>query len=39
VLAVLGTALFASFVKVWPYDFTLSLRHYDFGGVGGGSHV
>jgi iron(III) transport system permease protein len=36
VLAVLGTALFASFVKVWPYDFTLSLRHYDFGGVGGG---
>jgi iron(III) transport system permease protein len=36
ILAVLGTALFASFVKVWPYDFTLSWRHYDFNMVGGG---
>ncbi|NJP05588.1 MAG: putative 2-aminoethylphosphonate ABC transporter permease subunit [Chloroflexaceae bacterium] len=36
VLAMLGTAIFASLVNVWPYDFTLTLKHYDFGRVGGG---
>jgi iron(III) transport system permease protein len=30
-LAVLGMALFASFVKFWPYDMSLTLRHYEFG--------
>jgi iron(III) transport system permease protein len=25
-----ATGLFASLVKVWPYDLSLSLRHYDF---------
>ena len=30
-LAVLGMAVFASFVKLWPYDLSLSLRHYTFG--------
>jgi len=36
VLLMLGTAVFASLVKVWPYDFTLTLRHYEFRGVAGG---
>lgn len=36
VLLVLGTAVFASLVRVWPYDFTLTLRHYEFRGVAGG---
>jgi iron(III) transport system permease protein len=30
-LAVLGMAVFASFVKFWPYDLSLSLRHYVMG--------
>jgi iron(III) transport system permease protein len=29
--AVLGMALYASFVKFWPYDLSFSLRHYAFG--------
>ncbi len=36
ILTVLGVALFASLIEVWPYNFTLSLKHYDFGLVGGG---
>jgi len=30
-LAVLGMAIFASFVKFWPYDLSFSLRHYVLG--------
>jgi iron(III) transport system permease protein len=30
-LAVFGMALYASFVKFWPYDLSFSLRHYGFG--------
>jgi iron(III) transport system permease protein len=30
-LAVLGMAVFASLVKFWPYDLSLSLHHYAFG--------
>ena len=30
------TALFASLVKVWPYNLTLGLQNYAFGRVGGG---
>ncbi|MGF1490993.1 MAG: putative 2-aminoethylphosphonate ABC transporter permease subunit [Microcoleaceae cyanobacterium] len=37
-LIVFGTIIFASIVKVWPYNFTPSLRHYDFGSVGGGGY-
>jgi iron(III) transport system permease protein len=37
ILAVLGTALFASLINVWPYDFSFSLRHYDFRLVAGGT--
>ncbi|HEV7259293.1 MAG TPA: putative 2-aminoethylphosphonate ABC transporter permease subunit [Bosea sp. (in: a-proteobacteria)] len=30
ILVLVGTALFASFVKFWPYDLSLSLGNYDF---------
>ena len=30
-IAVLGMAVFASFVKFWPYDLSMSTRHYVFG--------
>jgi iron(III) transport system permease protein len=30
-IAVFGMALYASFVKFWPYDLSFSLRHYAFG--------
>ena len=33
--SVLGMAIFASFVKFWPYDLSMSLRHYMFGLVDG----
>lgn len=29
--AVLGMAIFASFVKFWPYDLSMSTKHYVFG--------
>ncbi|HEX9673500.1 MAG TPA: putative 2-aminoethylphosphonate ABC transporter permease subunit [Burkholderiales bacterium] len=38
-LAVLGMAIFASFVKFWPYDVSFSLRHYVYGIVDGGVDV
>jgi iron(III) transport system permease protein len=31
ILAVLGMAIFASVVKFWPYDLTLTLQHYAIG--------
>ena len=34
-LAVAGMAVFASFVKFWPYDLSFSLRHYAFGFIDG----
>ncbi len=37
-LIVFGTIIVASLVKVWPYDFSLSLRNYQFGQVGGGGY-
>jgi iron(III) transport system permease protein len=36
ILTVIGTALLASLIKVWPYDLSLGFRHYDFSRVGGG---
>jgi iron(III) transport system permease protein len=30
ILAVVGTAVYASFVKLWPYNLTFSLGSYDF---------
>ncbi len=36
ILGFYGTALFASLVRVWPYDLSLGLGHYDFSRMGGG---
>ncbi|MYD78630.1 MAG: putative 2-aminoethylphosphonate ABC transporter permease subunit [Gammaproteobacteria bacterium] len=36
-LAILGTAAFASFVKFWPYNLSLSLTNYQFNLMDGGS--
>jgi iron(III) transport system permease protein len=30
-IAVLGTAIWASFITYWPYNLSLTLRNYDFG--------
>ena len=35
-LAVMGMAIYTSFIKLWPYDRSLSLRHYTFGLVDAG---
>jgi iron(III) transport system permease protein len=35
-LGVLGMAIYTSFIKLWPYNLTPSLRHYIFGLVDGG---
>jgi len=35
-LSVLGMAIYTSFIKLWPYDLSFSLRHYTFGLVDGG---
>lgn len=34
--AVMGMAIYASFVKLWPYNFSLSLDHYRVGLIEGG---
>ena len=34
--AVLGMAVYTSFIKFWPYDKSMSLRHYTFGLVDAG---
>jgi len=33
------TALFASLVKVWPYQFDLGFWHFHFSGTGGGGYT
>ncbi|MED4584442.1 putative 2-aminoethylphosphonate ABC transporter permease subunit [Brevibacillus choshinensis] len=35
IFVMLGTVIFASLVKVWPYDLTVTLTHYDFSKVAG----
>jgi len=35
-LAVLGMAVYTSFIKLWPYDLSFSLRHYTYGLIDGG---
>ncbi len=37
-LIVFLTVIMASFVKVWPYDFSLTFKHYDFSTAGGGGY-
>lgn len=31
ILGIIGTAIFASFVNLWPYDLSFSLGNFDFG--------
>jgi iron(III) transport system permease protein len=38
VVGVFATIILASLVKVWPYDFSLSLKNYNFSTVGGGGY-
>jgi iron(III) transport system permease protein len=33
------TIILASFVKVWPYDFSFTLKNYDFNAFGGGGYA
>ncbi|SMG24984.1 iron(III) transport system permease protein [Paenibacillus aquistagni] len=35
ILLLMGTVAWASLVKVWPYDLTLSFKHYDFSKAAG----
>ncbi|MBD2304465.1 putative 2-aminoethylphosphonate ABC transporter permease subunit [Chroococcidiopsis sp. FACHB-1243] len=35
---VLLTIVFASLIQVWPYNFTLGFKHYNFSTVGGGGY-
>jgi iron(III) transport system permease protein len=37
-LAFLATSALAALVKVWPYDLSLSLRHFRFSDMGGGGY-
>ena len=37
ILGILGMAAFASLAKLWPYNFSLTLSHYDFSTADGGS--
>src|ERR1700759_5109300 len=34
-LAVVGMAIWTSFIKFWPYELSMSLRHYEFALVSG----
>jgi iron(III) transport system permease protein len=36
ILSVLGMAIYTSFIKLWPYNLSFSLRHYVFGLIDGG---
>jgi iron(III) transport system permease protein len=38
IMAFYLTALLASLVKVWPYQLSLGLWHFDFSGTGGGGY-
>ncbi len=37
ILLVVGTGCYAAFVTSWPYNLKLSLKHFDFSNVSGGS--
>jgi len=39
VVGLFATAVFASLVKVWPYDLSLNFSHYNFRNVAGGGYV
>jgi len=35
ILVIFTTVIFGSFVKVWPYDWSLTLQHYQFPSIAG----
>ena len=39
ILLVFATVILGSFVKVWPYDWTLTLKHFHFPSLGGYSSI
>ena len=39
IVAVIGIVVYASFVKLWPYNFTLTFKHYDISLAGGYSSL
>jgi len=39
IMMVFATVIIGSFVKVWPYDWSLTLRHYNFPSIGGYSAI
>jgi len=39
IIAIFATVVIGSFVKVWPYDWSLTLAHYSFPSIGGYSAI
>jgi len=39
IIIIFATVVMGSFVKVWPYDWTLTLQHYKFPSIGGYSAI
>ncbi len=39
IIVIFATVIIGSFVKVWPYDWSLTLQHYDFPSIGGYSAI
>jgi iron(III) transport system permease protein len=39
IILVFATVVMGSFVKVWPYDWSLTLKHYQFPSLGGYSAI
>ncbi len=39
IILVFATVIIGSFVKIWPYDWTLTLQHYNFPSIAGYSAI
>ena len=39
IFLIFGTVIIGSFVKIWPYDWSLTLQHYSFPSIGGYSAI
>ncbi|NIU57681.1 MAG: putative 2-aminoethylphosphonate ABC transporter permease subunit, partial [Phycisphaerae bacterium] len=39
IFLVFATVIIGSFVKIWPYDWSLTLAHYNFPSIGGYSAI
>lgn len=39
IIVIFATVIIGSFVKIWPYDWTLTLSHYKFPSIGGYSAI